>query len=426
MRSVDAARDALRTRYRRREWRWLRATLAPGAAAVGPVPDWPLRLTLGAPDERTAIDAGERFRDWQREWRAWAGPGEVRRVARRWRRLGSQDLPSHLVLGDAGAVADAIGEGPRWRRLRRRGAELAAARPGRLDAIGALLPLLDALDDADWTRWRAAADWLAAHPASGLYPRQLPVAGVDTKTLERWRGSLERWVVDARATAPGPGGASPAEVREAPGTGSPGIDANALIGTDAPDADALDPLGLRRPPARVRVRALDPALPGWPAGLGDVELPVVELAALAPRPARVIVVENLQSGLALPPLPGALAIVGLGYALEPLSALPWLRGAPIDYWGDVDTHGLAMLGRVRARFARVRSMLMDEATLLAHRELWVEEPSPHGADGIAGLTEAEAALYADLKRGRWGVRVRLEQERIAWPAVLAALDPASR
>ena len=71
-------------------------------------------------------------------------------------------------------------------------------------------------------------------------------------------------------------------------------------------------------------------------------------------------------------------------------------------------------GGLRGYLPRVRSMLMDEETLLAHRALWVTEPQPHRADAVEHLHAAEQALYRDLRGDRWGVRVRLEQERIAW------------
>ena len=424
MKSPEAVRAALATRYRRQERRWLRETLAPRTASVddhGAVDEWPLRLSLGPPDERRALADPEGFRDWLGRWRTHAGPGTLEHATRRWRTLGRQTLPTHLVLDDVAALADTVGEGGRWRRLRHRGAELIGAAPDRLDAPGtlaatldaldALVPTLVALDDGDWPRWREAADWLAAHPASGLYPRQLPIAGADTKTLERWRPSFERWLAGTAA----------------PVTPVDPVDPVARIDPATPDASTapLDALGLRRAPVRIRVRALDAALPGWPRGLTDVELPATELAALPLAPARVLIVENLQSGLALPPLPGTLAIVGLGYALEPLTEIGWLADVPIDYWGDIDTHGFAMLARMRRRFPQTRSRLMDEATLLAHRTLWVEESSPHAAATLDGLTGPEAALHDDLVRGRRGIGVRLEQERIAWRHVLAALGAGS-
>ena len=400
MKSPEAVRAALATRYRRQEWRWLRAALGHDDTAS----DWPLRLSLGAPDERRALADPDALRAWLAAWRAHDGPGTLAHAMRRWQTLGRQTLPTHLILDDAATLADAVGQGARWRRLLHRGRTLARGTPERLEAIGTVLPTLAELDDADWTRWRAAADWLAAHPDSGLYPRQLPIAGIDTKTLERWRASLERWLV---------GGA-----RQGTATGTI---SDRVAGT-------RDALGLRRLPVRLRTLALDSAVPGWPQGLTDIELPVTELAALPLRPARVLVVENLQSGLALPPLPGTLAVVGLGYALEPLAEIGWLADAPIDYWGDIDTHGLAMLARLRQRFGHVRSRLMDETTLLDHRALWVEETRPHAAISLDGLDEAEAALYDDLRRGTLGDRrqARAGAHRVAARAGGAGDSPPAR
>ena len=81
-----------------------------------------------------------------------------------------------------------------------------------------------------------------------------------------------------------------------------------------------------------------------------------------------------------------------------------------------------ILGRGRLMFPGTRSVLMDEATLLAHRELCVEESDQAGVDAPAGLTAAEQDLYAGLKQHRWGASLRLEQERLDWPTVLRALS----
>ena len=37
---------------------------------------------------------------------------------------------------------------------------------------------------------------------------------------------------------------------------------------------------------------------------------------------------------------------------------------------------------------------------------------------------AELAVYEGLRANRWGERVRLEQERMAWPAALEAISNA--
>ncbi len=78
-------------------------------------------------------------------------------------------------------------------------------------------------------------------------------------------------------------------------------------------------------------------------------------------------VENEITYLAFP-LPGdAIVIFGGGYAVDVLEPLGWLTGLDLIYWGDIDTHGFAILNRLRHRFGHARSMLMDRATLLAHR-----------------------------------------------------------
>ncbi|PYS37281.1 MAG: hypothetical protein DMG14_21810, partial [Acidobacteria bacterium] len=40
------------------------------------------------------------------------------------------------------------------------------------------------------------------------------------------------------------------------------------------------------------------------------------------------------------------------------------------------------------------------------------------------LADAERFVYQGLKRHQWGIRVRLEQERIAWDTASVALQAA--
>jgi hypothetical protein len=107
----------------------------------------------------------------------------------------------------------------------------------------------------------------------------------------------------------------------------------------------------------------------------------------------------------------ALVVFGSGFGLASLRPLPWLVEKEIVYWGDIDTHGFDILNRLRSRFDSVRSILMDEATLLAHRGQWFAEPSPTNRP-LPNLTEAEEALYGDLVEDRFGPTIRLEQERV--------------
>jgi hypothetical protein len=199
-----------------------------------------------------------------------------------------------------------------------------------------------------------------------------------------------------------------------------------LRGGEATGGEFHELCGLKRPPAPIRMRVLDPALRAMLGGLGDVGAPVDMLAAMPLRPATVIIVENLQTGLALEDLPGAVAFMGLGYAVDALATVPWLRTASCLYWGDIDSHGYAILHRARNCIPHLVSVMMDEATLLRFRALCTEERSQHGGGDLASLTPAERAVYDGLRGNVWGQSLRLEQERIgwdiAWPAVMAAAD----
>jgi hypothetical protein len=128
----------------------------------------------------------------------------------------------------------------------------------------------------------------------------------------------------------------------------------------------------------------------------------------------VFIVENLQTGLAMSDMPGAVVFMRLGYNVDVLARLPWLARARCMYWGDLDTHGFAILHRARSYIPELQSVLMDEETLLRHKALWVDEAAQHSAAELTLLTKEEQQLYRDLKQQRWGQNVRLEQERIDW------------
>jgi len=151
---------------------------------------------------------------------------------------------------------------------------------------------------------------------------------------------------------------------------------------------------------------------------------VADLAQLHIAPLHVLIVENLQTGLALQDLPGTIAFMGLGYSVDLLAQIPWLRDADRIYWGDIDTHGYAIVDRARACLGPVRTVLMDEPTSLSHRTLWTTEPARHGTNELPHLLPAEQAVYRALRQHAWGQAVRLEQERIGWAVAELALAGA--
>ena len=114
-------------------------------------------------------------------------------------------------------------------------------------------------------------------------------------------------------------------------------------------------------------------------------------------------------------------VFGLGYGLDSLKSAGWLNGTTIHYWGDIDSHGFAMLDQLRSYFPHTRSLLMDRATLLAREALWGREPTPTRKP-LARLSAAEQALYQDLCLDHIAPSLRLEQERIGFTHVLEALS----
>ena len=111
---------------------------------------------------------------------------------------------------------------------------------------------------------------------------------------------------------------------------------------------------------------------------------------------------------------------GGGFSVTTLELVAWLADKEVVYWGDIDTHGYAILDRLRARLVSARSILMDRRTLLAHRNQLTTEDAPTNAV-LPHLTPEEAAIYRDLVEDRYGSAVRLEQERVRFALVRSAL-----
>jgi len=153
----------------------------------------------------------------------------------------------------------------------------------------------------------------------------------------------------------------------------------------------------------------------------DVTLTQADFAQLKLPVQRVFVTENEINFLAFPPVTDSVVIFGAGYGFDALADAAWLQRCTVFYWGDIDTHGFAILDQLRAHLPHVQSLLMDQATLLAHRAQWVTEPQPLLRD-LPRLTPHETALFNDLRDNRLQTRLRLEQERISFGWISLALQ----
>ena len=102
----------------------------------------------------------------------------------------------------------------------------------------------------------------------------------------------------------------------------------------------------------------------------DVTLDARTFAALDTGVSRVFITENEINFLAFPRTKDAMAIFGAGYGFESLGQAHWLARCRLFYWGDIDTHGFAILDELRGHFDQVESFLMDRDTFLAFESLW--------------------------------------------------------
>jgi len=360
-------------------------------AAVTDAASKPLRLNLKAPSAADLSDRFEAVREWAR---AVADTPHVRLDWRDWnhRVQGAQRLPAAVWLDNLQDALAFIGKARQAQRFEALWQQTAAAQPVLLAWLSRRP--IQALDLADrWERLLAVVAWLQAHPRPGVYLRQVDVPGVDSKFIEAHRGVLAE-LLDL---------ALPPEVVE---RGVSGV------------AQFARRFGFLDKPVRIRFRLLDPALPSLPGcqmsgGLPDITLDTASFAALALPVERVFITENETNFLAFPAVARAIVVFGAGYGWEALARAAWLHRCRLHYWGDIDTHGFAILDQLRSYFPHAASFLMDRETLLAHRSHWGEEPEPARHD-LSRLTPAEAAVHDDLRFDRHRPRLRLEQERIGF------------
>lgn len=366
--------------------------------SVSPAITFPYRLRLRAPAANELGAKFEAVREWARSLdaasRTATGAGfEIRWQDINTRALGRNRLPSELVLpslDDALAIVGMHKEAGRF-------AELAKVSLGRFPVLYewiARKPLTLLAQDAEWTRTLDVIAWFVAHPRSGLYVRQIDVPGVDTKFIEG-RKALLCELLDAVLRA---------DAIERSATGAQQFELR---------------YGLAAKPQLIRFRLLDRKLAV--ANLTDVSAQIGEFANAELAVRRVFIVENEVTGLAFPDVPDSLVIFGGGYGVERLAAARWLGSTSVIYWGDIDTHGYAILDRLRAALPQTQSLLMDRQTLLAYRAQWTFESAPQRSD-LRHLDAEELATYDDIRHDRLGTGVRLEQERIPFSHVRVALS----
>ncbi len=361
----------------------------------------PVAVPLRGP---TATDLADRYDDvrtWVSVWRRAAQKGGLRLEFHSvgGRRVGVNELPRRVWLDrreQAFTVLGVQAESASYLELVRAERERV---PKLVDwMLANPHRVLEAA--AEWDKLVSIVLWVDAHgpnpesvDGSRPYLRQIDLPGVDTKFIEERRGILGR-LLDAQL--------EPARIDQA-----------------AQRSDLIGRYRFRSKPQYLRFRFID----GVFAGFGGFSEMTVRLDELKSRPlpvSRIYVVENEITYLAFPAVKDAAVVFGGGYAVGRLAALRWLTDREMYYWGDLDTHGFAILNVIRRRFPHTRSLLMDRRTLLDHESQWGRESDPT-SERLDHLNAAEFDLYQDLVENSFGPAVRLEQERIKFSVITGAV-----
>ncbi|MBC7719529.1 MAG: hypothetical protein H7Z77_07035 [Chitinophagaceae bacterium] len=351
---------------------------------------FPKRLRLLCP---TTLELSTRFV----EVRSWAeglrvGSGHYRLVERDARSpvLGSNRIPDEAWLDTLQSALALIGRTKDAARF---------AEQVRITHIQPLLlawlqkrPLAALELISVWPRLLNVVGWLQAHPRPGVYLRQANIAGMDTKFIESHRSVLTE-LFDL---------VLPPEAIDRSATGAFGF---------------CQRYGFLDKPLRIRFRLLDVVCTDYGS---DIAVTRSAFEQLNPPVNLIFITENEVNFLAFPPVPSAMVIFGGGFGgLDRLRNITWLNQRSVHYWGDIDTHGFAMLDQLRSYLPHVQSLMMDEATLIHHADHWGSEAQTQR--DLPRLTSVEAAVYNTLRDNRLRAGVRFEQERVEFGWVQQAL-----
>lgn len=345
---------------------------------------FPKRLTLKAPASSEIADNYEAVRGWAKDIMAVPHC----RIGMRsfvHRVVGANSIPSEAwidSLGDALAMLGKRNEAARFSAL----LDLTRQSQPVLLSWLAKRPLKALELGGHWPLLLDIVDWMQAHPRPGIYLRQVDIPGVHSKFIEANRGLLTEL-----------------------------FDISLPQDSIEPKASGVSQFAARYgfldKPARIRFRVLAPSKSPLPGE--DITLDSHSFAKLPVFARRVFITENETNFLAFPALADSLVIFGSGYGWDSLSQARWLSDCLIYYWGDIDTHGFAILNQLRSRFGHVESFMMDRDTLMAHQSLWGNEKDQALCD-LPLLTTDERDLFNDLRDNRIRENLRLEQEFIGF------------
>lgn len=306
-------------------------------------------------------------------------------------KLGTQTLPEAIIFNEEQYLLHYLNKTAEFNLFK----QLCALTLKRYDALNNWLIRypFKLMDYADvWLQLLAVCDYFIQQPLPNVYLRQLDIPTIDSKFIEKHQAILTE-LLDIVL----PDNARYAEI------------------TGLSHHGFARRYGLRYDLPTCRFRLLDSSL--YLQGLSDLTVTVSEFKQLDLNIKTVFIVENKITGLAFPDFPNAMVIFGLGYSVELLQDIPLLQRADLYYWGDLDTHGFAILSRLRSYYPQLKSFLMTENLLHEFQQLIIAEPKVYSAIPEY-LTAEELAVFLYLQHHA----LRLEQEFIAFNLLRSFLN----
>jgi len=237
-----------------------------------------------------------------------------------------------------------------------------------------------------WPKILQVCEYFTHNSQPSCYIRRLDIKGVDSKFIEQHKGILNELLTEILMEAD--------YDKNVTGLNNHGFERRYGLLYDQP---------------LIRLRILDTDL--TIQGLTDLTLTVDEFKNFNIAVETIFIAENKVNGLAFPDYPKAIVIFGLGYGVNLLADAKCLQHSNLYYWGDIDTHGFAILSRLRQYYPQLKSMLMDQQTLDQFMELTVYESLEKSEQRtLTLLSNEENRLYQELQNKL----LRLEQERISF------------
>ncbi len=342
-----------------------------------------MKIGLKSPTGKQALADLPRLQRFIDSWLRWPDQSRIRYETRSFHQLGPTRLPVQFTLDNFQQLMDTLGRSAKarvdhWHTVMQPflDRERALYRP-----LVSHLGWLDKLNVEDAQLLVDLMHQLHAGMGRGQYLRALPLKGIHTKFIETHEMPLN-------------------DLLDVLHNGELSV-AGGLRGW----LQCID-----NPRNWVLIRPLGDTTREALGGLPVLQIDTATLRKHRLPARRIVIVENDQSGLALPALANTIAVISGGNNLSWLQHNDWIADCEIRYWGDIDSWGFRFLDTARALQPHIQSVMMDRRTVDLFAARMGREAESNWLP-LTHLTDAENSLFVDLSRDRFAGN-RLEQEKL--------------